>query len=39
LPASGDQLNDHFDVTRDGKHSVVARSTGSNDIILIKDFR
>ena len=30
---------DHFDVTRDGKRFIVSRSTGGNDIILIKNFR
>jgi Tol biopolymer transport system component len=29
---------DHLDVSRDGKHFIVSRSTGSNDIILIKNF-
>ncbi len=29
----------NFDVSRDGKRFIVARYTGSNDIILIRDFR
>jgi hypothetical protein len=30
---------DHLDVARDGKHSIVSRMTGGNDIILIKNFQ
>ena len=30
---------DHLDVARDGKRFIVSRDTGSNDIILIKNFR
>jgi Tol biopolymer transport system component len=30
---------DNFDLSRDGKRFVISRSTGNNDIVLIKDFR
>lgn len=30
---------EHFDVSRDGKHFIVSRLTGGNDIILIKNFK
>ena len=33
------EMIDNFDVTRDGKHFIVSRFTGTNDIILIKNFR
>jgi eukaryotic-like serine/threonine-protein kinase len=29
----------YFDVSRDGKRFIISRTTGGNDIILIKDFR
>jgi Tol biopolymer transport system component len=33
------ELIDSFDLSRDGKRLVIARSTINNDIVLIKDFR
>jgi len=33
------EFMDRFDISPDGKHFVVSRSTGNNDIVLIKNFR
>lgn len=30
---------DSFDISRDGKRFLLTRSTGANDIVLIKDFK
>ncbi|MDQ1638408.1 MAG: eukaryotic-like serine/threonine-protein kinase [Pyrinomonadaceae bacterium] len=38
LTKFGSDFIDYFDVSRDGKRFIVSRSTGGNDIILIKNF-
>jgi serine/threonine protein kinase/Tol biopolymer transport system component len=39
LTRFGSDFIDHVDVSRDGKYFIVSRSTGTNDIILIKNFQ
>ena len=38
LTKFGSDFIEYYDVTRDGKRFIVSRSTGGNDIILIKNF-
>ena len=33
------EFTDHFQMLRDGKRFIVSRTTGNNDIILIRNFR